>query len=86
MFESCNTLQELNKARSDAIRSGMRPQEVNSAYNAKRKEVMLVNPAFKQINIIRPDQSQVQPVMYLPYAGQSGKTNTITITGKGVLC
>lgn len=86
MFESANSLQELNQARIKAVQSGIDRIQINIAYNAKKKELLSKQIPFKKIPIYRPTHVDVTPIIYLPFAGKSQKKNTIELTEGGFLC
>lgn len=86
MFEECKNLQDLNKSRMEAVKAGEDSRIVNAAYNAKRKEIMTANKPYKVISVHRAPTTNIQPVIYLPYLGQSDSPATIEIVPTGIKC
>ena len=86
MFEECITLQDLNKSRMEAVKSGIDCKIVNAAYNNRRKEIMVYSKPYKVIDIHRAPSVNIEPVVYIPYIGNSNTPGTIEITPEGVKC
>lgn len=84
MFEECNSLVELNKARADAVKQHLNNIEVNRNYNRRRREIMSAVKTYKVL--VRHDGIPKSPVLYngCGYAGESSIPNTIIISEEGV--
>lgn len=85
MFENCNTLVELNIARSKLTVSDESIVEVNNAYNKRRREILAKPKNYKQISLIPLQVSEPQMFVGIPYAGESPKAGYISLTEKGFL-
>lgn len=85
MFETCSSLEELNRERQRLIRSGAEPMKVNAAYNRSKKRMLDEAPSYRKIptytGVARSDG------VYTPFPFIAGRCqqNEIIITEEGVL-
>jgi len=85
MFEECETLAELSKARKEYLQQGISQLEVNAAYNKAKTALMERTQSFRKIPIYT-GKCQVPPVIApLPILSVSGKANELIITSQGVV-
>lgn len=85
MFETCGSLEELNKERQLRIRSGVNAMEVNAAYNRAKKLLLEDTPSYRKIPSYAGEAGNVGVFMPLPMLSGRGKPNEIIITPEGVL-
>lgn len=85
MFETCGSLEELNKERQWRIRSGACAMEVNAAYNRAKKQLLEDTPSYRKIPSYTGETGNVGVFMPLPMLSGKGKPNEIIITPEGVL-
>lgn len=85
MFETCNTLAELNAARISATNEGGDLTEINNAYNSRRQEILNSRSKVFHLTpiIIQPDE--VTQYCGIPIAGRSSEVGCIKLTPKGFL-
>lgn len=87
MFENCNTLLDLNKARLEAIKKNPdNLMTINSEYQKRRKDVLTSQPTYKSLKPMRPNVVQHPRIMGIPYGGPSDEELTIKYTQKGFVC
>ena len=82
MFETCNTIAELNAARVQASATNDLV-EVNNAYNKRRQEIINSRPSFVRCKKLTGKPRPVQRCCYIPVIGRSDTPNTIVLTEKG---
>lgn len=70
MFESCNTLAELNATRMKLIDS-VDTVTLNNAYNVRRTEILNTKPMFTKPNFITIIPAPAQTFAGIPCAGKS---------------
>lgn len=86
MFNSCNTLLELNQARMVAIKAGGDVPTINAAYNIRKKEIMQRRVDYKRIEVHRAPTIEVSMHIPLPIVGTPDEKNMIEITPNGIRC
>lgn len=84
MFEDCNTLAELNAARTLAAQNNP-IVEVNNAYNARRIEILNARVTYRKVTPVFV--TVADPVTYcgVPVAGRCAEANVIRLTQRGFL-
>lgn len=87
MFENCNTLLELNAARTkECSVDGADIIAINNAYNAQRQEILKNNKlSYKKIEFRPIVAEKGIPYVALPLAGVSDKLGVLQLTEKGFL-
>ncbi len=85
MFEECNTLSELNVARTKASLSGENTVQVNNAYNKRRQEILAVRKPYVVLKPIHPIHKDVVKYCGVPVVGRSTNPGCIKLTPKGFL-
>lgn len=85
MFETCGSLEELNKERQLRMRSGENAMEVNAAYNRAKKQLLEDTPSYRKIPSYTGEVGSVGVFMPLPMLSGKGNPNEIIITPEGVL-
>ena len=85
MFETCGSLEELNKERQRLMRAGAAPMEVNAAYNKAKRRLLEEAPSFRKIPTYTGEAGSIGVFMALPILKGQGKPNEIVITPEGVL-
>lgn len=85
MFETCGSLEELNKERQRRMHSGTDAMEVNAAYNRAKKRLLEDTPSYRKIPCYTGEIGSVGVFMPLPMLSGKGKPNEIIITPEGVL-
>lgn len=87
MFEECTTLLDLNKSRIDLVRSNPdKLMEINSQYQARRKQIVSAQPAYTRLKPMRPNIEDNPLIMAIPYAGAGTESLTLRYTQKGFTC
>lgn len=82
MFKDCNTLAELNAARTQAVQT--HPViEVNNAYNQRRQEILSARRNYTKINPVFVSIPESVQYCGIPIAGRCQQVNTIQLTQKG---
>lgn len=82
MFETCNSLADLNSERKNLVQSGVNQLEVNSAYNKARAALMNKAPTYRIIPTY--PLRDVLPEISTPLPLREGVPNEITIAAEGV--
>lgn len=85
MFETCASLEDLNRERQRLVQSGVSPMTVNRAYNRAKKELLDTMPAFRHIPRYTGKAAGTPTYCALPILPGKGNPNEIVITPEGVL-
>lgn len=85
MFETCGSLEELNKERQRLMRSGGNPMEVNAAYNRAKRCLLEEVPTYRKIPTYAGIAGSVGVFTPFPMLSGTGHPNEIIITPEGVL-
>lgn len=85
MFETCNSLTDLNKMKIATIQGGADVVTVNNAYNKRRLELLKgskTHIAEIKKTIVKP--KEVKLIAGIPIAGRSNEPNVIKVTRDGI--
>ncbi len=85
VFETCGSLEELNKERQRLMRSGGNPMEVNAAYNRAKRCLLEEVPTYRKIPTYTGTAGSVGVFTPFPMLSGTGRPNEIIITPEGVL-
>lgn len=85
MFDSCRTLEELNRERQVCMRSGAQPLEVNSAYNKAKRRLLEDTPTYRKIPSYTGVAESIEAFTPFPILSGKGRPNEIIVTPEGVL-
>lgn len=84
MFEECNTLAELNAARTKlSLTEDL--VVLNNAYNARRSEILQKRSNFVRQEFIKCAPNPVIKYCGIPLAGESKEPGVIKLTERGFL-
>lgn len=85
MFETCNSLTELNAERIKLTSQGVPLIELNNAYNKKRQEILSKRKPFVELKKLIPAPYSPTQFSGVPVAGYSKVPGCIRITKQGFL-
>lgn len=84
MFSDVNDMNELRLLRTQKIKEGFRAEEVNAAFNRRKKEIGEAKKKFFQIPIVRLEPVVMPRFSYLAYLGSPAEAFVFQLTEKGV--
>lgn len=85
MFETCGSLEELNKERQRLMHDGCNPMDVNAAYNRAKRCLLEEVPSYRKIPTYTGTVGSVGVFTPFPMLYGTGRPNEIIITPEGVL-
>lgn len=85
MFETCGSLEELNRERQRLIREGSQPLDVNAAYNRAKRQLLEEMPSYRKIPSYTGEAGSIGVFAPFPFVSGKGRPDEIVITPEGVL-
>lgn len=85
MFETCETLMDLNAERAQLCTRGADIVAINNAYNVARQRIINSRNQFIKLVPKLPHIEPVEQYCSIPIAGRSTVPNTIILSNQGFL-